>query len=217
MAPRKKKPGSVVPIIPLINPNSQLSFYGNYASVASESDLLHLVEIDVLPSKELCSWRVWQGIIVPTKDTHNSVVFVPFFIRGLGLPVSPFFYDLLDFYSLNLTHLNPNSVLEIAIFVHLYEAYLRINPHFGLWKYLYYCKLGMAGRGQHQVVGGASLELCWGRKAEYLDIPLKDNIKGWHFEWFTMENHNKSLAARSRRQLWRNRPDYSNLSAQVSP
>jgi hypothetical protein len=50
----------------------------------------------------------------------------------------------------------------------------------------------MAG-GQHQLVGGASLELCRGRKIEYLDIPLKDSIKGWCLEWFTMENHNKSL------------------------
>jgi hypothetical protein len=52
---------------------------------------------------------------------------------------------------------------------------------------------------QHQVVGGASLEVRWGRKAEYLDIPLKDNIKGWRFDWFTMENHNKSLPAHSGR------------------
>jgi hypothetical protein len=32
--------------------------------------------------------------------------------------------------------------------------------------------------GQHQLVGGASLELRQGKKIEYLDIPLKDNIKG---------------------------------------
>jgi hypothetical protein len=55
MAPRKKKHGSVVPVIPPIDPNSQLPFSGNYASVVSESDLLHLVEIGVLPSNELCS------------------------------------------------------------------------------------------------------------------------------------------------------------------
>jgi hypothetical protein len=52
-------------------------------------------------------------------------------------------------------------------------------------------------RGQHQLVGDASLELRQGKKAEYLDIPLKDSIKGWRLEWFTMENHNKSLPARS--------------------
>jgi hypothetical protein len=53
--------------------------------------------------------------------------------------------------------------------------------------------------GQHQVVGGASLELRWGRKAEYLDIPLKDNINGWRFECFTMENHNNYPLAHSGR------------------
>jgi hypothetical protein len=56
----------------------------------------------------------------------------------------------------------------------------------------------MAG-GQHQLVGGASLELHRGRKVEYLDIPLKDSIKGWCLEWFIVENHFKSLP-RSGRQ-----------------
>jgi hypothetical protein len=125
---------------------------------------------------------------------------VTFLIRGLALPVSPFFLGLLDFYSLNLTHLNPNFVLQVVVLVHLGEVFLGILPHFELWKYLYHCRLGMAGR-QHQLVGGASLEIPRGRKADYLDIPLKDNIKGWRFEWFTMENHNKSLPARSERQL----------------
>jgi hypothetical protein len=96
---------------------------------------------------------------------------VPFLIRGLALPPSPFFRGLLDFYALNLTHLNPNSVLKIVVFVHLYEAFLGILPHFGLWRDLYHCWPGMAG-GQHQLAGGASLELCRGRKVEYLDIPL---------------------------------------------
>jgi hypothetical protein len=58
----------------------------------------------------------------------------------------------------------------------------------------------MAG-GQHQLVGGASLEMHRGRKSEYLDIPLKDSIKGWRLEWFIMENHGKSLPPRSGRQL----------------
>jgi hypothetical protein len=56
------------------------------------------------------------------------------------------------------------------------------------------------GQGQHRLVGGASLELRHGRKTEYVDIILKDSIKGWRFEWFNMENHNKSLPACSGRQ-----------------
>jgi hypothetical protein len=54
----------------------------------------------------------------------------------------------------------------------------------------------MAG-GQHQLVGGASLELHRVRKTEYLDIPLKDSINEWRLEWFIVENHCKSLPPRS--------------------
>ena len=75
----------------------------------------------------------------------KMVVFVPFLIRGLALPVSPFSRGLLDFYSLNLTHLNSNFVLQIAVLVHLCEAFLGVYPHFGLWKYLYHCRPGMVG------------------------------------------------------------------------
>jgi hypothetical protein len=192
MAPKRKRQSAIAPIIPPIDPNSQLPFAGNHMYIISKYDLFHLVETGVLPPKELCSWRIWRGVTVPMEDTHESVVYVPFLICGLALPISPFFCSLLDFYDLNLTHLNPNSILQVAIFVHLCEAFPGILPHFGLWRYLYHCQPGMAG-GQHQLIGGASLELRRGRKVEYLDIPLKDNIKGWRLEWFTMENHGKSL------------------------
>jgi hypothetical protein len=56
------------------------------------------------------------------------------------------------------------------------------------------------GRGQHQLVWGASLEMCRGRKTGYLEIPLKESIKGWRLEWFIMENHGNSLPPRSGRQ-----------------
>jgi hypothetical protein len=39
-----------------------------------------------------------------------------------------------------------------------------------------------------------------GRKTDYLEIPLKDSIKGWRLEWFIVENHGKSLPPRSGRQ-----------------
>jgi hypothetical protein len=130
MAPKWKNQNSAAVVIPPINPNNQLSGAGNYMSIVSESDLLHLVDVGVLPPKELCSWRICHGVTVPTEDTHESVVYVPFLIRGLALPISPFFRGLLDFYNLNMTHLNPNSILQISIFVHLCEAYLGILPHF---------------------------------------------------------------------------------------
>jgi hypothetical protein len=39
-----------------------------------------------------------------------------------------------------------------------------------------------------------------GRKTEYLEIPLKDSIKGWRLEWFIVDNYGNSLPSRSGRQ-----------------
>jgi hypothetical protein len=113
MAPKWKNQSSSAVTIPPIDPNSQLPFAGNHMSVVSESDLLHLVSIEVLPPKELCSWWIYRGVTVPTEDTHESVIYIPFLIRGLALPISPFFRGLLDFYHLNLT---PESQFYSASF-----------------------------------------------------------------------------------------------------
>jgi hypothetical protein len=82
-----------------------------------------------------------------------------------------------------------------------------------LWpvEVLYHYRPGMAG-GQHQLVGGASLEMRRGRKADYLDIPLKDSIKGWRLECFIVENHGNSLPPWSGRQ-----PDVRTPSWTESP
>jgi hypothetical protein len=37
------------------------------------------------------------------------------------------------------------------------------------------------------------LEMRRGRKIDYLEISLKDSIKGWRLEWFIVENHGNSL------------------------
>jgi hypothetical protein len=68
------------------------------------------------------------------------------------------------------------------------------------------------GRRSAPTGRGASLEMRRGRKTDYLDIPLKDNIKGWRLEWFIVENHGNSLPPRSRRQ-----PDVRTPSWTESP
>jgi hypothetical protein len=55
-------------------------------------------------------------------------------------------------------------------------------------------------------------------KTEYLEIPLKDNIKGWRLEWFIVENYGNSLPSRSGRQpdvrtpSWTKSPTYQEVA-----
>jgi hypothetical protein len=211
MAPKRKASSSSAAVIPLIDPNSQLPFAGNHMSVVSEPDLLHLVSIRVLPPRELCSWRICHGVTVPTEDTHESVIYVPFLLRGLALPISPFFRGLLDFYRLNLTL--SESQFYSANF------HLRSFVRSFSWRFATFWTVEVSvslspwnGWGAASAGWGASLEMRRGRKPDYLEIPLKDSIKGWRLEWFIVENHGNSLPPRSGRQ-----PDVRTPSWTESP
>ena len=52
-----------------------------------------------------------------------------------GLPVL-LRESLLFFYGLEVTHLKPNAIAQITIFIHLCEEYLGIAPYFNLWRVL---------------------------------------------------------------------------------
>jgi hypothetical protein len=54
------------------------------------------------------------------------VLFVTYLSYGLALPISPFFLLLLEEFRLQLQHLTPHSILQAAIFVHLYEMFVGV-------------------------------------------------------------------------------------------
>ena len=72
------------------------------------------------------------GQIVPTPEPHERVVFLTYFVRGLGFPLHPFVRGLMFNYGLDFHDLAPNFILNISVFIIVCEAFLRIRPHFGL-------------------------------------------------------------------------------------
>ena len=106
-------------------------------STVMEKDLLWMVTDKVLPEKSLIGWRATDGELFPITNTGELVVFEPFFYQGFSLPTNKFFRGLLYFYGIELVHLNPNSILHIATFIHLCEAFLGIEHHFALSRRLF--------------------------------------------------------------------------------
>ena len=96
------------------------------------------------------------------EDRMETVIFRSFYEKGFALPAGALFRGLLFFYGLEVTHLKPNSIAQIAIFIHLYEAFLGITPHFNLWQALYHLK-GYPSNTRRNVVGGAAFSLLQGR------------------------------------------------------
>jgi hypothetical protein len=108
---------------------------------------------------------------------------------GFGLPSCDFFHGLHDHYKIELVHLNPNSILQIAVFIHLYEAFLRIHPNFPLFKN-YFLKY-QPSAANPKVIGGVGLQTC--PRPGFLELPMKTSLHGWHETWFYCENHEPSL------------------------
>ena len=109
-------------------------------SKCSESDLETLVSAGLLPEKSVIQWHPALGEDRSYENTGEIVTFVPYLERGLGLPCSFFFSRLLRYYRIQLHHLTPNSFVHISIFVHLCEAFLGIEPHFELFRFLFHLK-----------------------------------------------------------------------------
>jgi hypothetical protein len=95
-------------------------------SVADENAIRKLVTNHFLLDRIVLQWHPAAGEDIPTPNTIEIVVFSSFFQRGFGLLTCVFLCGLLDHYQIQLVHLNPNSILQIAIFVHLCEAFLGI-------------------------------------------------------------------------------------------
>ena len=83
----------------------------------------------------------------PTEGEHFTnprngelVVFEDFYRWGFVLLACPFLRKLLPYYGILLVHLNPDSILHLAIFINLCEAYLGIEPHFNLFCYFFHLK-----------------------------------------------------------------------------
>jgi hypothetical protein len=111
-------------------------------STSGRKDLEEMVMEGNLPNKAMTRWRRTTGDQYPDPRDGELVIFEDFYRRGFGIPAHPFLRKLLRYSGILHTHLNPNSILHLAIFINLCEAYLGIEPHFNLFRHLFQLKYG---------------------------------------------------------------------------
>ena len=122
-------------------------------SKMSESVVQDLENMGLLQTQGVIQWHAGEGEDYPMEGTLESVVFRDFVERGLALPVSEFFYALLQFWGIQLHHLTPQSILYLSIFTHSCEAFLGILPHFHLIQH-FFILVPIPNASKPAVVGG---------------------------------------------------------------
>ena len=79
------------------------------------------------------------------------------------------------YYWIQLHHLTPNSFVHISIFEHLCEAFLGIEPHFELFRFLFHLK-PLLDSFVLDAVGGAGLQLRQRKDREYISYSLSNKV-----------------------------------------
>jgi hypothetical protein len=128
------------------------------------------------------------------ENTGEIITFAPYLERGLGLPCSFFFSELLHYYRIQLHHLTPNSFVHISIFMHLCEAFLGVEPHFELFRFLFHLKPQPDSYVLY-VVGSAGFQLRQGKDKVYVPYKLSSKVIDWKPKWFYVENQWESVPA----------------------
>ena len=77
-------------------------------SKMSESLVQELESIGLLQEQGVSQWLAGEREDYPMEGTLETIMFRDFIERGLTLPVSEFFYRLLQFWGIQLHHLTPN-------------------------------------------------------------------------------------------------------------
>jgi hypothetical protein len=161
-------------------------------SKRSLTDLNRLVFEGLLQEKNLVNWCPSFREPFSMENVDKIVTFYHFAKRGLALPSYSFFRGLLYYYGLELHHLNPNSIYHISIFIHLCEAFLGIEPHWDLFRFLFRVKSQPTSK-KLSVVGGAGIQLRQQASERYLSYKFPSNLPGWKNHWFYTENHAPQL------------------------
>jgi hypothetical protein len=74
------------------------------------------------------------------KNPDEIPMFARFVERGLAVPTSDFFKGLLRYYGIEYLNLNHNGIFHVSVFVHFYEAFVGIKPHWVLFRNFFHVK-----------------------------------------------------------------------------
>jgi hypothetical protein len=148
---------------------------------------------------------------IPLRDlaAGEFVLFNSYIMCGLVPPISSFFLLLLEEFGLQLHHLNPHSILLVAVFAHLMEMFVGVRPCTTIFRHFY--ALVGTGRSKHEV-GAYYFQLRHGMANSYIAAFSSSKWEDWREGWViaVADPHDRlelpTDAPQSDRSTWKGKP-----------
>jgi hypothetical protein len=70
---------------------------------------------------------------------------------------------------------------------------LGIEPHFDLWRRIFWLTLNKDGNGAMQQISATTIQLRNNLKLRYLELSFPTSEKRWHQKWFYLFDPSRSL------------------------
>jgi hypothetical protein len=124
-------------------------------------------------------------------DAFYYPIFLHTLFAGLVPPFSDFFLAVLERYQIQVLHLHPNSILVLAIFAYLCEAYIGIPPSVDLFRSFYALRF----TANKERSGCVSFRITDGMKGVYIPIArngenivtsVTKKVEDFRKRWFLM-------------------------------
>ena len=126
------------------------------------------------------------------------VCFLSFLDRGFGTLAGRLIWAILHYYKVELHKLNPNSVMQAAVFATVCEGFLGVPPHWNLWLHLFKAEMSARYVGGEKFPlrdGGCTLQLRQQRSSQYIWSAMPSSNRGWQNRWFYLRNDGGLLSA----------------------
>ncbi|KAK1683294.1 hypothetical protein QYE76_044142 [Lolium multiflorum] len=143
-------------------------------SKVTKEALIPYVAAGIIPEFKRERWRVpAANEVEPLPRPGEFVLFLSFLDRGLALPSSDFFRQLLSFYNIKVSDLGPHSVQQIALFVALCECYLACPPYFPLWVSIFHGRATRVSKVDQSLIpnGGITFQYTPPAKSPFPNTP----------------------------------------------
>jgi len=127
----------------------------------------------------------------PNPPRGYVVCFLSFLDQGFGTPASHLMRAILHYYEVELHNLNPNSVMQAAVFATVCEGFLGVPPHWNLWLHLFKADMAACYVGGEKFplrVGCCTLQLRQQRSSQYIWSVMPSSNRGWQSGWFYIRN-----------------------------